>query len=852
MKDEGAHKRCELLAPAGGVAALHAAVRAGADAVYLGLDSFNARRNADNFTRETLGEAVRYAHLRNVAVYVTLNTLVLPSETRHALDAARAAAQAGADALIVQDIGLADAVVREGWGIDLHVSTQMNVHNEAGVEAAARLGASRVTLARELSLAEVGHLARAAAERGMEVEVFAHGALCVCYSGQCLLSSLVGGRSANRGLCAQPCRLPYALHREGEDEALAAPGDHLLSPQDLCTIDMVGRLVDAGVASLKIEGRMKSPDYVHAVVGVYRRVLDRVLAGEEPAGATDEERHALAEAFSRGFTTAYLEGRRGNDMMSYGRPNNRGVFVGRVARVANGAVTVAAERPIGHGDVLEFWTRRGHFAHVVEPAAELSGDQATVRPEKAVGKGDRVFRVRSAEAAFSDDALEPRIAVAGSVQVRIGRPLRVEFWVDASDAARRPGGLRDEGGEGVDEGSAASRSSGAFEGSPVEPARTKAVTADEVREHVGRFGQTPFSLAALDVQLDEGAGLGFSQLHRARAAALERLAEALAGTAGGQAVSRRGDAPASEASPETRDGLSAGSASPCDAEPFVAVWATNPACTRAAKRAGAARIYVPALNYRRGQASVTGARVAEPGQAGYPKQAVVALPTVSHDPIPPAREAALDFDAWAYAKPGKDVFVDSLGDAFRAIDQGMRVEVGCHVPAMNDHALRLLGRAGVSRVWLSPELSLGQIDALGAASPVPLGMTVAGRQELMVTEHCLLMSQGACDERCDGCPRRGRRHWLRDRKDFDFPVVTDMLGRSHLFNGVELDVVHAIPDLLACGVSAFMVDATHMDERQTAKAVSRAVRALESAKAGGQALPKPKGTTTGHLYRGVR
>ena len=256
----------ELLAPAGNEECLHAAVCAGADAVYLGLDEFNARRNAGNFTIESLKEACDYAHLRGVAVYVTLNVEILPSEIDRALACAREAYEAGADAFIVQDVGLACELRRTLPAAELHASTQMNIHNAAGIALAAHLGMRRVTLARELSIAEIAELSALAGEFGMEIECFAHGALCICYSGQCLMSSMIGGRSANRGLCAQACRLPYELHRADRADALPAEGEHLLSPRDLCTIGLLDRLVCAGVASLKIEGRMKSADYVHEVV----------------------------------------------------------------------------------------------------------------------------------------------------------------------------------------------------------------------------------------------------------------------------------------------------------------------------------------------------------------------------------------------------------------------------------------------------------------------------------------------------------------------------------------------------------------------------------------------------------
>ena len=837
----------ELLAPAGTPEALHAAVTAGADAVYLGLEAFNARRNAGNFTASALRDACAYAHLRGVGVYVALNTVILPDEVGEALECARQAYRAGVDAFIVQDIGLAAELARTLPEARLHVSTQMNTVNAAGVRAAARLGARRVTLGRELSLGEVASLAAEARALGVEVEAFAHGALCVCYSGQCLMSSLIGGRSANRGLCAQACRLPFELRSASLRKPLDAPGEHLLSPQDLCSVDLLGDLVDAGVASLKIEGRMKSPEYVAAVVAVYRAVLDRVLAaraaGEEgPVLATDDERSRLAEAFSRGFTTAYLEGERGNAMMSYQRPNNRGVPVGRVAEVRDGAALLKPSLPLVAGDVLEFWTRKGHDAVTLSAAALDRKGQVRVPLEgkaRSVKAGDRVFRVRSAEAAFADDPLAPRVPVCGEASVRIGEPLSVSFGLAApadlpadADAPSRAIARR------LAERPAPLPPTGAAEGPVVEPARTKAVAAEDVRAHVDRLGSTPYALAGgLSVSLDEGAGVGFSQLHHVRAAALDALAEAqLAGTR---------DRVLPRVTP--RDPLPEARVAGCT----VAAWATNPVCARAAKRAGAEIIFVPALNYRRGEAVIAGQLTATAEQAGYPKQCAVALPVADHDPVGRAREAQVDFDVWRYVDEGRPVLAESLSALERALEEGALAEVGPHLPVTNALALAEVAALGARRVWLSPELTLRQIEELGRGKPVELGLTVIGSQELMVTEHCLLMSQGPCNQDCAACPRRRTPHYLKDRKGFEFPVVTDALGRSHLYNGVRLDVAQALPELLAAGVSSFMVDTTLMNGEEAAQAVGRVVRALKVAQRDGNSVAKMPDTTAGHLFRGV-
>ena len=828
----------ELLAPAGNMAALHAAVTGGADAVYLGLETFNARRGADNFTLETLREACDFAHLRGVSIYVTMNTIILPDEVGEALECVRQAYRAGADGFIVQDIGLAAEISRTLPEASLHLSTQMNTHNLAGVRAAARLGAERITLAREVSLDEIALLCAAAAEEGMEVEVFAHGALCVCYSGQCFMSSMIGGRSANRGMCAQACRLPYELQNKALQKSLPSPGDHLLSPQDLCTVDRVDDLVAAGAASLKIEGRMKSPEYVFAVTSVYRKALDAALA-KENAAITDADRDRLTDAFSRGFTTAYLDGKRGNDIMSYQRPNNRGLFLGRVDEVRDGAAYLKSAHALTEGDVLEFWTRKGNGTLTLGPVRTdkkgryhlpLEGKTRTVKA------GDRVFRVRSAEAAFEDDAREPRVPLVGTATLHIGEPLRMEFHPAAEAdiegaprtalaVARR---LQAAFPDGV---------SGVAEGAPVEAARTRAVSFDDVAAHIDRLGNTPYQLVNLTIDMDDGVGIGFSALHGVRAAALDALTEVLTAEGHGRTLPRT----------IPREPLPAARPTGCR----VAVTVTNPACARAAKRAGAHLIYVPALNYRRGEAVIAGQKNAAAEQAGYPKGCIPIMPVADHEAVGGAREAVVDADVWKYAAEGKPLLAESLGAMERASEEGALLDVGSHVPITNGLSLAVASEFGAARVWLSPELTLRQIEEVAKDAPVELGVLLIGAQELMVTEHCMLMSQGPCDENCAECPRRKSPHVLKDRKGYEFPVVTDAMGRSHLYNAVELDIASSMPELLAAGISSYMVDATLMNAEETAHAVGRAIRALHVAQNDGNAIAKMPNTTSGHLYRGV-
>ncbi len=313
----------ELLAPVGGMQQLIAAVENGADAVYLGGKLFNARQNAANFDDEELKEALEYAHVRGVNVYITLNTLINDAEMQDALDYANVVYAAGADALIVQDLGFAELVKKHLPDLPLHFSTQGTFYNLEGVKMAEKLGASRVILARELSLLEIEEITKAA---NIETEVFAHGALCQSYSGQCYLSSMIGGRSGNRGTCAQPCRLPYSITagKNSGDKTESAKG-YFLSPKHFCTLEYLDKLIESGVNCLKIEGRMKSPEYVAIVTGIYRKYMDLYAENQSRPAIEECDMKNLKQIYYRGCVeTGYLVSAPGRYMITRDRAKHWG------------------------------------------------------------------------------------------------------------------------------------------------------------------------------------------------------------------------------------------------------------------------------------------------------------------------------------------------------------------------------------------------------------------------------------------------------------------------------------------------------------------------------------------------
>ena len=392
----------ELLAPAGGLDQMLAAVAAGADAIYAGLGGFNARVSAHGFTDDEFARGCDVAHAHGVRVYVTLNVFVFDDELADAVALGAHALELGADALIVADAGLACALRTAIPGVEIHLSTQAGVHSEGAVRLAAdELGVERVTTARELTVDEIAALCAT----GVPIEVFCHGAICIGYSGACEFSALRRGRSAMRGDCTQPCRLAYDLVDEAGQSVVAVEGDRLLCPHDYLGIAHLPELVDAGVASLKIEGRMKNPDYVFNVVRVWRRALDMVRDDTWEPDVVAELERELGRSFNRGFTDAYLRGRSGAELMSFERAINQGVRVGRLVAVGHEEVTVELDAAVAAGDTLEirFYPGAGaqpdvpkRWPQVPCPVNAAAGERVVVHCKRKVDAGCEVYLIRSA------------------------------------------------------------------------------------------------------------------------------------------------------------------------------------------------------------------------------------------------------------------------------------------------------------------------------------------------------------------------------------------------------------------------------------------------------------------------
>ena len=824
----------ELLAPAGSREALVAAVENGANAIYLAGNAFGARAYASNFDREALREAIHFAHLRKVAIHVTVNTIVADEEMGPLRDYLRFLYEAGADAVLVQDLGVARVAHETVPDLPLHASTQMSVSSLEGVRALAELGFTRVVLARELSLKEIRHIC---AHAPVEIETFMHGALCVCYSGQCLMSSMIGGRSGNRGRCAQPCRLPYTLVDEkGQDVLGDKAGSYLLSPRDLSTIDVIPDLIEAGVSSLKIEGRMKRPEYVATVVRTYREAIDSYYAGKGYA-VTQEERDDLAQIFNRDFTTAYLEGRPGKAMMSDRRPNNRGLLIGRVTAYDwdTRIVTVKLSGRLGLGDQVDFWVKVGgrvtatisslRDAEGREVEEGQAGDTVSFAIPSAVRDHDRVFKVydarlmERAKETYASGAPVRRIPVAIAVRAAVGEPLTVTI---ADGEGHRAEGKTDFIGE---------------------PARKRPLSEETIRKQVSRLGTSVYEMQSLNCEIAGEVMVPMSEINEARRKAVEAL-DAL----------RLREIEVRPARPEPKFTDRIARPTPKKAHFLVAVDTLGKA--EAALAAGADGILFGGESYEH--------RVIAPEEYERAWQM--------------AREAGarIDFNTPRIVHDGQQKHVERLLDAFAAFPPDavhvhniamlalvrrltdFAIHADYSLISYNKQTLAFLKAYGVSGATLSPELTAKEIRQLAKESPLPLTCIVHGRLELMVSNYCVTGSflggcgEGPCTQPCT------RGHFaLKDRKDALFPLAMDQFCHMHVLNSKVLSMMPHAMKFRAAGIETMQIEAKAMGEKEIAAIVKAYRKAMAFPEEPDEAQlswiheQEGKDITRGHYFRGV-
>lgn len=850
----------ELLAPAGDWDALRAAAANGADAVYFGLDRFNARYRAANFSLEELPEVMAYLHGHNVRGYVAFNTLIFSDELEDALRFIRAIAAAGVDAVIVQDLGVAWLISRMCPGLAVHGSTQMTLTEPLGIEFVRRLGVSRVILARELSVPDIGKIR---SRTDMPLEVFVHGALCVSYSGQCLTSESLGGRSANRGQCAQACRLPYQLIVDGAARDLGDKA-YLLSPQDLAAYDIIDDLARAGICSLKIEGRLKSAQYVAATTQAYRAAID-ALAAEQPFALPRQQELELAQSFSRGFTHGFLDGVDHQRLVHARFPKSRGIRIGRVVSITPRGVvieiqtarratapqgfTVGGELKAGDGVVFdeghpEQDEQGGRIASVTsrplaasrvatcnpprnsrpvpspekhfQPApnskptnqtnrappnpqpdhVEITFDRGSVNL-RAVAIGALVWKT-------DDPAIRKRLEASYS-RDRIARRIPLTATVQAVVGHPLVVTLEDDAGHRATVSS----------DQPLQQAQKYPLTESLFREQWSRLGDTPFELAGVrGLEQPAGAMVPKSVLNDLRRQAVKKLVEQRSGSQTAAATEpsvlenvRREinqKFPACSG-PAPRPALHAlvRTMEQLDA---VLAW-RSPASGNSL-----ASVYCDFEDVRKYKAAVAAARGA--GVA-------IALATVRI--IKPGEEGLLR--QVADCEPDGILIRNLAGLSFYAAQcPKLPLIADYSLNVSNEATAALLASHGAARFTPSYDLSWKQLAALLAHFPAArFEQVVHQHMPMFHMEHCVFahtLSSGS-DFRTCGRPCDSHRVDLKDRAGASHPLIPDVGCRNTVFNASAQSAAEFIPRMKELGLRHFRVELLRENPAQTAELLTR-------------------------------
>ncbi len=813
------HTKPELLAPAGDWEALRAAVANGADAVYFGLSNFNARARAANFTPEELPTVMRFLYAHNVRGFVTLNTLIFSDELPAVAEFVKAAAEAGVDAVIVQDLGLVRLIRRLAPTLHIHASTQMTLTEPRGIEFVRELGVERVVLARELSIKDIQ---KVTVGTEMPVEVFVHGALCVAYSGQCLTSEALGGRSANRGQCAQACRLPYEMIVDGSARDL---GDraYLLSPQDLAAYDHIKPLIDAGVISFKIEGRLKGGPYVAATTQTYRKAIDAAI-GELDFHLTRQEELDLAQTFSRGLTPGFLEGVNHQKLVRGRFPKSLGIRVGHVVEITRRGVRVQYAELIlellkpGDGVLFDIgkpeekepagrvWEvkAQGRAAQGF-PVVELSFE-AGAMDFSAIPVGCDLYRTddpalrKRLEHSYAQEKVARRLPISAKVSGEVGGALTLSF-TDSDDhttVATWPG--------------------------PLELATKRPTSPDEIREQLGRLGDTPFELGEVTVELPARVLVPRSVLNdlRRQAAgelaarrvelrkhaiaepdALEKLRLPLASRA-----SDGTGCPEDPASSPARLTVLARSLEQLDA---VLAWVPPDGLPRPAA------VYCDFEDLRRYQEAVPRARAAgvpvglaplrilKPGEDGFQSLVARAEPDI----VLVRNLASISF------------FKEHLPAARLVGDFSLNVA--------NELTADILMRAGLERLVPSYDMNWEQFAALVRRSqPEWFEPVIHQHMPMFHMEWCVyagLLSGGKDHTDC-GRPCDRHKVELKDRVGAIFPVHADAGCRNTVYNSVPQSGAEYVGRMRELGITRFRVDLLRETPAQVKQLLDRYARVI--------------------------
>lgn len=806
----------ELLAPAGTMENFMAALESGADAIYLGGKVFNARAHAANFGIDELREAVRLAHILDVSVYVTVNILIGDTELKDLEQYIKDLDSIGVDAIIVQDLAVADIAKRVAPNIHLHGSTQMTAATLDAVRFYESLGFTRVVLARELSLKEIQHICK---HCKAEIEVFVHGALCVCYSGQCLMSSFIGGRSGNRGACAQPCRLPYELLDSKGESVLPKHEAYLLSPKDLNYSEHMNELVAAGVTSFKVEGRMKKVSYVRQVIGTYREILD-------DASIHENQRKALASGFNRGFSTAYLEDTVGRQMMTVVAPNHQGKPIGE-SYTKKGEVYLSLTEPIEQGSLVKILQSNGSVTYytVDDEWTCISDTLYKGRPAEGLAVG-QLYLASTPKNTKSRGLQEFTRKYDMSVYLSVGSNGETNY---TELTAILDSGL-----------------SVTVTNEYVPAIANKVPTSlEKVTEQLGRLGNTLFRLSYVDIP-DGPYMWPASVLNALRRDAVTALETALIThhVESWQALQVTGDVDYD---------FKAQHELPYDTCPMISARVDEIEGVKAAISGGAQKIVFGGDRLSRTPYALSIYDEVARLCAQSDVICTFATPRVVKDDEVEAYKHTLE--AIVQAHPDSiSIHVPQALLWLRELGYTGAIEADTGLNIFNTPTLHFWEQLHISCVNPSQELTLKQITELAKHSHVPIETMIHGYTEMMISEYCAIASFVGTGSKVN-CPMPcvKESYSLKDRKGEIFPIRTDPYCRMHIMNSHEMDMRAYVPMLLQKGISVLRVDGRHMKPSYVKDIVSQYVGIATGTM---EAPPKKidsqgESITRGHYFRGI-
>lgn len=801
----------ELLAPVGSFEALKAAVQNGADAVYLGGKDFSARASANNFDREELIEAVKYAHIRDVRVFVTTNTLIKQNEIEDFVEYAKFLYDIDIDALIMQDIGVAMLIHELLPDFELHASTQMLAHSLEDVQYLENMGFKRVVLARELTVDEIKYICD---NTNVDIEIFVHGALCVCYSGGCLMSSMIGNRSGNRGRCAQPCRQKYKMIDISTGKEIHSNGDYLLSTRDLNTIEDVDKIIETGVLSLKIEGRMKKPEYVATVINSYRNAIDEYQTTKK-VNISTETMEDLYTIFNRKFTKGIILGEVGEDVMNSNMPNNQGLYVGKVVDYNKKAkrLKIKLEGTLKKGDGINLGG--GTIGRIIKgkETAKIGYKGETIeldfigeaRKNQPVFKTSDTNLIDKAQKTYTQDKEFVKSLINAEITIKLGEYPELKLIDKNNNSVIIKGDKL------------------------VEKALKIALGEEKIKTQIKKLGNTPYKLDDLKINLDEGVSMPTSLINQMRREAIELLDKSRIPVKGRAYKNIK-----IKYSPKKY-------AEDINSNAKIRVKINNIEALKSIINLDIDMIYyedVATLEQAIAMATANN------------KKLIYSAPRIVRNKEYKRLEKSNE-----YCK--ENVQISSLGQVkyYKENSENVSFNVDYYLNPFNSETINHYKKEGAKIVCISQELNIHEIKETLKYTDIEIETIVYGHIPMMISEYCPMgVITRTCkkDKRCATC--KESKYILRDFKGEEYRISQDLFCRSTIYNSSANCLINKLDELLDAGINVFRLDFTHESSELISKITKAFINTVNNdfyVEIDNKKIFDNIETTLGHLYRGV-